>query len=52
MRKRYNAESCKAASQYSKAAAVLPAVDTNTRRLGRGGNGEGRGASGTSYPRD
>ena len=47
-RQRHDAESCKAAERYSKAAAVLPTVDTNTRRLGmeRGsGRGGGRRAA-------
>ena len=43
MRKRHDAEGCKAAERYSKVAAVLPTVDTNTRRLGMGRRGRGTG---------
>ena len=41
MRKMHHAESCKVAERYSKAAAVLPTVDTTTRPLGMGGGEEG-----------
>ena len=49
MRKVLDVESCKGAGRYSKAAAVLPTVDTNTRWLGTGGGGEG-GRGGRERP--
>ena len=53
MRKRHDAESCKDGERYSKAAAVLPTVDTNNRSRLRIGGGRGRrGQSGASCPRD
>ena len=52
MRKRHDAQRCKAAERQPKAAAVLPTVDTNTRRLGIGGGGDGEEAAvGASCPK-